>query len=61
MEIRNHGFRGEDEAQIRQAIDSAEGFALMLAGAKAWPEHGLRLGLVADRHPDMLVRGWLQA
>ena len=30
------------------ALDSMQGFSLVLAGAKAWLEHGIELNLVAD-------------
>jgi hypothetical protein len=33
---------------------STEGFTLVLAGAKAYLEHGLQLKLVADRFPTGL-------
>ena len=41
VSIRNFGFSGEPDQRVKQAIDSAEGFSLVLAGAKAWLEHGL--------------------
>ncbi len=58
IDVRNFGFGGEAEKQIEKLVDSTGGFSLVLAGAKAWLEHGLRLNLVEDRHPDMLVQGW---
>jgi len=36
---------------VKQAIDSSQGFALVLAGLKALLEHGIRLNLVSDRFP----------
>jgi len=43
------GYRGDTpEALATQAIDSIAGFALVLAAAKAWLEHGLQLAVVAD-------------
>lgn len=51
VSIANSGFQGDAEAVIRQAIDATEGFTLVLAGLKAWLEHGIRLNLVADRFP----------
>jgi hypothetical protein len=39
---------------VAPALDSAGGFALVLAGAKVWREHGIELNLVRDRHPDGL-------
>ena len=51
VSITNHGFQGSEEEILRQVIDSTEGFAIVLAGAKCWLEHGIRLNLVADRFP----------
>lgn len=42
---------------MKQAIDSTGGFSLVLAGAKAWLEQGLTLGLVGDRHPKGVSAG----
>jgi uncharacterized protein YndB with AHSA1/START domain len=44
------GYRGTAEEMAMQAIDSIAGFALVLAAAKAWLEHGLQLTVVADHH-----------
>jgi uncharacterized protein YndB with AHSA1/START domain len=52
VRIENYGFSGEVEAVAEEAIPSTEGFALVLAGAKAWLEHGLDLNLIADHSPD---------
>ena len=46
------GFSGDGDEIIKQAIDSTEGFALMLAGLKAYLEHDIRLNLVLDRFPE---------
>jgi uncharacterized protein YndB with AHSA1/START domain len=51
LEVRNFGFAGSGDEQVRQAVDSTGGFSLVLAGAKAWLEQGLTLGLIGDRHP----------
>lgn len=51
VSIRNSGFSGEPDDQVDEAIASTEGFTLVLAGAKAWLEQGLTLGLIGDRHP----------
>jgi uncharacterized protein YndB with AHSA1/START domain len=58
VEVRNFDLKGDADAQVSRAIDSAGGFALVLAGAKAWLEHGIELNVVRDAHPDMLVEGW---
>lgn len=47
--IENSGLA--DEAEV---VASTEGFSFVMAGAKAWLEHGLELGLVRDRFPDGL-------
>ena len=52
VSITNQGFTGEDEQIVQTAIDSTEGFTLVLAGAKAFLEHELVLNLVRDRFPD---------
>jgi uncharacterized protein YndB with AHSA1/START domain len=57
VSIRNHGFAGDPDAMVKTALDSAEGFSFVLAGCKAWLEHGVELGLVLDRHPNGLPAG----
>ncbi|TGQ44003.1 MULTISPECIES: SRPBCC family protein [unclassified Mesorhizobium] len=54
VEVRNFGFAGSADEQVKQAIGSTSGFSLVLAGAKAWLEQGLTLGLIGDRHPKGL-------
>jgi uncharacterized protein YndB with AHSA1/START domain len=54
--ITNSGFTGDPEQAAKQAIAATEGFAFVLAGAKAWLEHGLQMNLVADKYPDGLPR-----
>ncbi len=51
----NAGFLGDGDAVVAEAISSTEGFALVLAGLKAWLEHGVALDLVGDRHPNGFV------
>ena len=50
------GFKGTDNEQVAQAIDSMGGFSLVLAGCKAWLEHKVQLNLVADHNPDHHVK-----
>jgi uncharacterized protein YndB with AHSA1/START domain len=54
--IMNSGFSGNGDRVVEQAMDSASGFALVLAGLKAYLEFGIELNLIADRHPDLLVK-----
>lgn len=56
--VTNSGFHGDDDEQVASALDSTGGFALVLAGAKIWLEHGVEPGFVVSRHPDALVEGW---
>lgn len=49
------GFTGTDEEKVAQAIDAMGGFSLVLAGCKAFLEHGIELNLVADHNPDAHV------
>jgi len=54
VEISETGFDPDAGDVLAQIAGSAEGFALALAGSKAWLEHGIELQLVRDRHPDGL-------
>jgi uncharacterized protein YndB with AHSA1/START domain len=54
VEIANFGFSGSTEEQAKQAIDSTEGFAFVVASLKALLEHDMKLDLVGDRFPDGL-------
>lgn len=53
--VANFGFEGTGDEVVAKALDAVEGFSLLLAGAKAWIEHGVQLNLVPDRHPDAIV------
>jgi uncharacterized protein YndB with AHSA1/START domain len=53
--VENWGFRGEPDAIVAAAINSMGGFSLLLAGLKAFLEHGIELNLVADHDPDALI------
>ncbi|MCT7376164.1 SRPBCC family protein [Chelativorans sp. EGI FJ00035] len=57
VSIVNRGFTGEDSQRVTEALDSTEGFSFVLAGAKAYLEHGIRLNLVQDKFPDGLPEG----
>ncbi len=56
VSITNSGFRGSGDEVVKDAMDSTGGFSLVLAGLKAYLEHGLQLNLIADRFPDQLVK-----
>jgi uncharacterized protein (DUF2249 family) len=36
-------------------MESAAGFELVLAGLKAYIQHGIELNIIADRFPDHIV------
>jgi uncharacterized protein YndB with AHSA1/START domain len=52
----NSGFSGTLEERAQLAVGATEGFAFVLAGAKALLEHDVRLNLVPDRFPDGLPK-----
>jgi uncharacterized protein YndB with AHSA1/START domain len=52
VEITESGFAADDKDLVAKVADSSAGFALVLAGAKAWLEHQVVLNLVQDRFPD---------
>lgn len=56
--VKNSGFAGEAEQVVAAALDSTGGFSFLLAGLKAYLEHGIELNLVADHAPAALVQGW---
>lgn len=49
VSVVNKGFVGSGDEIVGQALDSTGGFALVLAAAKAYLEHGISLNIVADR------------
>ncbi len=51
LSISNYGFQGSGEELIKTVTDSTEGFTLVVAGLKAWLEHGIELRLVEDKFP----------
>jgi hypothetical protein len=52
----NRGFPGSEAEAMQHALDATEGFAFVLAGAKALLEHNVTLNLVPDRFPDGLAK-----
>lgn len=57
VRITASGFTGTDDEKVAKALDSTGGFSFLLAGCKAFLEHGIELNLVRDHHPDALVDG----
>jgi uncharacterized protein YndB with AHSA1/START domain len=51
VSVTESGFTGEGDELVKYVADSTQGFTLMLAGLKAFLEHGIRLNLTADRYP----------
>lgn len=56
--VKNWGFSGDTEKVVAEALDSKGGFTFLLAGLKAFLEHGIELNLVEDHAPAALVAGW---
>jgi len=57
VRIVESGFSGTDDEKVARAIDSMGGFTLVLAGCKAYLEHGIELDLIADHNPDANIGG----
>ncbi len=57
LTIKNYDFKGTDEEIINQVVDSTAGFTLLLAGLKAYLEHGIQLNLTGDKYPEELRKG----
>jgi uncharacterized protein YndB with AHSA1/START domain len=51
VRVSESGWTGDADKLVRYVADSTQGFTLMLAGMKAWLEHGIRLNLTLDRYP----------
>ena len=49
VSVVNSGFDRDADDVIDQIVDSTGGFALVLAAAKVYLEHGISLNIVADR------------
>jgi uncharacterized protein YndB with AHSA1/START domain len=56
VRVKNSGFHGDANAVVRAAIGSAAGFSTVLAGMKAYLEHGIELNLIADHDPASLAQ-----
>jgi len=56
VKISNFDFQGNEEEVIAKTIDSTGGFTLVLAGLKAWLEHGIELNLIGDKFPIELMQ-----
>ena len=54
VSVTNSGFKGNGDKMVKNALDSTGGFALVLAGAKAFIEHNISLNLISDRFPEIL-------
>jgi uncharacterized protein YndB with AHSA1/START domain len=52
VRITNSGFSGTRDEQVKAALDAMGGFSFVLAGLKAWLEHGIALDLIGDHFPD---------
>jgi uncharacterized protein YndB with AHSA1/START domain len=51
LSVTESGFTGDGDELVAQVTGSTAGFSLVLAGLKAYLEHGIQLNLVADRFP----------
>jgi uncharacterized protein YndB with AHSA1/START domain len=51
------GFAGTDDEKVSQALDSTEGFNLVVSACKVFLEHGIDPRIIPDKHPDGWVSG----
>src|SRR5690606_20071862 len=51
------GFTGTDDEKVSQALDSTEGFNLVLSACKVFLEHGIDPRIISDKSPDGWVSG----
>ena len=58
VEVTERGFAGSPDDQVARALESTGGFALVLAAAKVWLEHGIDPRIVPDRHPSAWTEDW---
>jgi uncharacterized protein YndB with AHSA1/START domain len=54
--IKQSGYKGSGDDIVNQAIDSMDGYTMVLCGVKAFLEHNVVLNLVADKAPDAHVK-----
>jgi len=52
--IINAELKGQGDELTHLLIDTTGGFTMVLAGVKAWLEHGIQLDLVGDKFPKEL-------
>jgi uncharacterized protein YndB with AHSA1/START domain len=55
VKVENRGFAGDRDAMVAAAIESTQGFALALGGAKVFLEHGIDPRFIVDHAPERLV------
>jgi uncharacterized protein YndB with AHSA1/START domain len=51
LTIMESGYPGTPDEVLARMSDSQGGFSFVLAGLKAWLEHGIQLDLVGDKYP----------
>jgi uncharacterized protein YndB with AHSA1/START domain len=55
VSITASGFTGTDDEKVAEALDSTEGFNLVITACKALLEYGIELNLVSDKNPDVIA------
>jgi len=56
VKISNSGFPCVGDEILEQVVDAKGGYTTVLAGLKAWLEHGIELNLICDQYPDACSR-----
>lgn len=55
VKISNSGFPSMADNILEQAVDAKGGYTIVLAGLKAWLEHGIQLNLIEDQYPAAIT------
>lgn len=55
MSIKHYGFDKTGDELLEAIKDSTEGFAIVLAGLKAYLQHNINLNLILDKFPKEIM------
>lgn len=57
VSVEEKGWRADTPELIELIVGQTEGWTLVMAAMKAYLEQGVRIKVVEDRHPDLVVPG----
>ena len=55
VRVQESGWTGDADELVSYVADPTQGFTLLLAGLKAWLEHGVQLNLTVDHSPKEIA------